>query len=154
SALVQLGAVVARMDGLFGLNSALLDEIFAQLLADFSPERRRALAAFFREVGGDQALLVQLTPEAMEVFNACTRSRPGVRAAWGGPSGHPPGTARPRAVGPAPGARAPLGVPAALPRPARPPPARAPPLDDAQADVLRTAFGTLPDAAANDGMVP
>src|SRR5262249_54923288 len=60
SALVQLGAVVARMDGLFGLNSALLDEIFAQLLADFSPERRRALAAFFREVGGDQALLVQL----------------------------------------------------------------------------------------------
>src|SRR5262249_38263224 len=31
---------------------------------------------------------------------------------------------------------------------------RVPPLDDVQADVLRTAFGTLPDAAANDGMVP
>src|SRR5262249_47451336 len=33
SALIQLGAVIARMDGLFGLNSALLDEIFAELLS-------------------------------------------------------------------------------------------------------------------------
>src|SRR5262249_22398758 len=154
SALVQLGAVVARMDGLFGLNSALLDEIFAQLLADFSPERRRALAAFFREVGGDQALLVQLTPEAMEVFNACTRSRPGVRAASVVTIGHPPGIASTLAVGPDRGRQGPLGVYAALHRPARIPPDRVPPLDDVQADVLRTAFGTLPDAAANDGMVP
>ena len=33
-------------------------------------------------------------------------------------------------------------------------PERVPPLDDAQANVLRDAFGTLPDAAASDGVVP
>src|SRR5262249_28654614 len=43
---------------------------------------------------------------------------------------------------------------AALYRLARLPPDRGPPLDDAQAAVLRGAFGTLPDAAASDGMVP
>ncbi len=154
SALVQLGAVVARMDGLFGLNSALLDEIFAQLLADFSPERRRALAAFFSEVGGDQSLLVQLTPEAMEVFNACTHLRAGVRAGSVVTLGHPPGIASTLAVGLDPAAQATLAVYAALHRLVRLAPDRMPPLDDAQADVLRTAFGTLPDAAANDGMVP
>jgi triacylglycerol esterase/lipase EstA (alpha/beta hydrolase family) len=154
SALVQLGAVVARMDGLFGLNSALLDEIFAQLLADFSPERRRALAAFFSEVGGDQALLIQVTPEAMEVFNACTRARAGVRAGSVVTLGHPPSIASTLAVGLDPAAQATLAVYAALHRLARLPPDRVPLVEDAQADVLRTAFGTLPDAAANDGMVP
>ena len=154
SALIQLGAVIARMDGLFGLNSALLDEIFAQLLSDFSPERRRALAAFFREVGGDQALLVQITPEAMEVFNACTRLRPGVRAGSVVTRARPPSVASTLAVGLDPAAHATLALYAALHRLARLPPDRVPPLDDAQADVLRTAFGTVPDAAANDGMVP
>jgi triacylglycerol lipase len=154
SAVVQLGAVVARLDGLFGLNSALLDEIFAQLLADFSPERRRALAAFFGDVGGDQALLTQLTPEAMEVFNACTRSRPGVRTGSVVTLARPPGVASTLAVGLDPTAQATLAVYAALHRLARLPPDRVPPLDDAQADILRAAFGTLPDAAANDGMVP
>ena len=33
-------------------------------------------------------------------------------------------------------------------------PEHVPALQDAQADVLRTAFGTLPDAAASDGVVP
>jgi hypothetical protein len=154
SALIQLGAVIARMDGLFGLNSALLDELFAQLLSDFSPERRRALSAFFREVGGDQALLVQITPEAMEVFNACTQLRPGVRAGSVVTRARPPGVASTLAVGLDPAAQATLALYAALHRLARLPPDRVPPLDDAQADVLRTAFGTVPDAAANDGMVP
>ena len=154
SALIKLGAVIARMDGLFGLNSALLDEIFAQLLSDFSPERRRAIAAFFGDVGGDQALLVQLTPEAMEVFNACTRLRPGVRAGSVVTRAHPPGVASTLAVGLDPAAQATLALYAALHRLARLPPDRVPPLEDAQADVLRAAFGTVPDAAANDGMVP
>ena len=154
SALIKLGAVIARMDGLFGLNSALLDEIFAQLLSDFSPERRGAIAAFFGDVGGDQALLVQLTPEAMEVFNACTRLRPGVRAGSVVTRAQPPGVASTLAVGLDPAAQATLALYAALHRLARLPPDRVPPLEDAQADVLRAAFGTVPDAAANDGMVP
>src|SRR5206468_3165352 len=62
-----------------GLNIVLLDQLFGQLLADFSPTRRGAVETFFAEVSRDQALLPQLTPEGMEVFNATTRDRPGVR---------------------------------------------------------------------------
>jgi hypothetical protein len=154
SALVQLGAVFARVDGILGFNSALLDELFAQLLDDFSPERRRALSSFFDEVGGDQSLLTQLTPEAMEVFDACARPRPGVRAGSVVTLAHPPSVGSRLAVGLDPTGQATYAIYAALYRLARLPSDRVPTLDDAQAAVLRDAFGTLPDAAANDGMVP
>jgi triacylglycerol lipase len=154
SALVQLGAVFARVDGILGFNSALLDELFAQLLDDFSPERRRALSDFFDEVGGDQALLTQLTPEAMEVFDACARPRPGVRAGSVVTLARPPSVGSRLAVGLDPTGQVTYAVYAALHRLARLPPDRVPTLDDAQAAALRDAFGTLPDAAANDGVVP
>src|SRR5262249_19157180 len=85
---------------------------------------------------------------------AVTRPRPGARTGSVVPSARPPAVSSTLAAGPDPTAQAPLAVYAALHRLARLPPDRVPPLDDAQADVLRTAFGTLPDAAANDGMVP
>src|SRR5262249_31978930 len=154
TALIQLGAAFARVDGFLGLNSALLDELFSQLLADFSPERRRALMAFFGEVGDDQALLTQLTPEAMEVFDACARPRAGVRAGSVVTLGQPPSVGSSVSVGLDPAGQATYAVYLALHRLSRLPPHRVPPLDDAQADVLREAFGVLPDAAANDGVVP
>jgi triacylglycerol lipase len=154
SALLELGAAVARLDGLLGLNSGLLDQLYEQLLADFSPERRLALTTFFGEVEGDQALLTQLTPEAMEVFNACTRVRPGVRAGSVVTRARPPTLGAALDVGFDPTGQATHAIYRALHRLTRFPPERVPPLEDAQADVLRTAFGTLPDAAANDGVVP
>ncbi len=154
TALVELGAAVARIDGMIGLNSALLDQVYDQLLSDFSPERRRAIAAFFREVEGDQALLTQLTPEAMEVFAACAGIRPGVRAGSVVTRAQPPSLAAILAVGLDPAGQATNVLYRALHRLARLPPDHVPALEDAQADILRSAFGTLPDAAANDGMVP
>src|SRR5262249_13670974 len=141
-------------DGLLGLNSALLDELFAQLLDDFSPERRRALSAYFGEVGGDQALLTQLTPEAMELFDACGTLRPGVRAGSVVTFAPAPSVGARLVVGLDPAGQATYTVYAALHRLARLPPDRVPTLDDAQAAALRDAFGILPDAAANDGVVP
>ena len=154
SAVLQLGAAFARVDGLLGLNSALLDEVFGKLLADFSPERRDALSRFFGEVEGDRALLTQLTPDAMEVFDATVRLPPGVRAGSVVTQARPPSLGSRWEVGLDPAGQATYAVYAALHRLARLPPDRVPPLDDAQADVLRTAFGTLPDAAASDGVVP
>jgi triacylglycerol lipase len=154
TALVELGAAFARIDNLLGLNSALLDQLYEQLLSDFSPERRRAIAAFFAEVEGDQALLTQLTPEAMEVFDACVTLRPGVRAGSVVTRALRPSLGATMAVGLDPAAQATNVLYRALHRLARLPPDRVPMLDDAQADALRTAFGTLPDAAANDGVVP
>jgi len=63
SVLLQLGALFHRLDDRVGLNSALLDQVFEQLLANFSAERRVAVQAFFDHVSRDQALLPQLTPE-------------------------------------------------------------------------------------------
>jgi len=154
TALLELGAVVARMDGLVGLNSALLDQLYAELLADFSPERRRALAAFFGEMEGDQALLTQLTPEAMEVFDASVRLRPSVGAGSVVTKARPPSLRATIGVGFDPAGQATNILYRALDRLTRLPPDRVPALEDAQADVLRTAYGTLPDAAANDGVVP
>jgi triacylglycerol lipase len=42
---------------------------------------RAELSAFLAEIGTDQALIAQLTPESMELFNATARDRSGVRYA-------------------------------------------------------------------------
>jgi hypothetical protein len=154
SAVIALGAAFARMDDFLGINSALLDEVFDKLLADFSPDRREAVSAFFREVEGDQGLLTQLTPEAMEVFDAAVRLRPDVRAGSVVTLAEPPSLLSRWDVGLDPAGQATYAIYAAMHRLARLAPERVPPLEDAQADVLRDAFGTLPDAAASDGVVP
>ena len=78
SALLWMGSIFARFDDLV-VNNELLDELFGRLLTDFTPARRRSVRAMLREVVGDQALMLQLTPEAMDVFNAAVVRRPGVR---------------------------------------------------------------------------
>ena len=59
--------------------ASVVEQLWQQLLHDFSAQRRRDLQAFFDEVGADQDLVSQITPAGMEVFNASTRDRPGVR---------------------------------------------------------------------------
>jgi hypothetical protein len=75
--------VVLRLAGLFRRKRvtprSVPEQIFAELLADFSPVRRRALEGFFASLGQDQDLLPQITPAAMDLFNASTDDRPGVR---------------------------------------------------------------------------
>jgi triacylglycerol lipase len=90
----------------------------------------------------------------MEVFDACVMLRPGVRAGSVVTRAQRPSLGATIAVGLDPAAQATNVLYRALHRLARLPPDRVPMLDDAQANVLRTAFGTLPDAAANDGVVP
>ena len=154
SAIIALGAAFARVDGFLGINSALLDEVFDKLLADFSPPRREAVAAFLTEVRGEQGLLTQLTPEAMEVFDAAVRLRPDVRAGSVVTRALAPNLQSRWRVGLDPAGQATYGIYAVMHRLSRLAPERVPPLDDAQANVLRDAFGTLPDAAASDGVVP
>lgn len=59
--------------------SNALDQLYRDLLADFTKERRQAIESFFSSIGADQDLLPQLTPAAMDVFNAATPDRPEVR---------------------------------------------------------------------------
>ena len=58
---------------------ALLDHLESELLGNLEPQQRELLDSFLRDVRGDQALMPQLTPEAMDLFEAATADRPDVR---------------------------------------------------------------------------
>jgi hypothetical protein len=133
----------------------MLDQLFDQLLGDFSPERRRAVERFFASVGGDQHLLPQITPAGTDVFNASTADRPGVRYACVVARARAPGLRSTLAAGIAPYAQATHALYAALYRiAARTPRARAPALTPEQRKILYRAYRSPTDHRSNDGMVP
>ncbi|MEZ4241722.1 MAG: hypothetical protein R3F59_37355 [Myxococcota bacterium] len=132
----------------------LLDELYTSLLAEFSVDRRAAVERFFAEVGDDVALLEQLTPGAMQAFNAALYDRPAVR--YGSVVTR---ARRPRLfdealrAGLSPYRQATSLVYRACWHLASGDTPVAP-LLAAQADALRRAWGEAPLPAANDGMVP
>jgi triacylglycerol lipase len=155
SVVFKLGAVFALLDRQVGLRTALLDQLFSQLLADFTAARRRAIERFFRAVGDDQALLTQLTLEGMDVFNATTRDRPGVRYGSVVTRARRPGLGTTLAAGLDPSAQATHAIYAALYQVAtRVRRDLLPPPTPRQAQALRRAWRTLPGPEANDGLVP
>lgn len=79
SALLRLAAVLTRLDDVTGWRSTLVDQLFEELLGEFTEERRQQVQHFLAEVSDDQALLVQLTPDAMDLFNAGVTDRADVR---------------------------------------------------------------------------
>ncbi len=78
-ALAKLVGVFARVDDVLRLNRNILDQLGNELLSDFSPERRRALASLLTDVKTDHSLIPQLTPRRMQLFHRTTPDRPGVR---------------------------------------------------------------------------
>jgi hypothetical protein len=153
SAALELGNFLGKLDDLV-LETPLLDSLFDQLLADFTPERREEIASFFTDVGEDTSLVQQLTPEAMDVFNASTTERAGVRSGSVVTCARRPGVVSALAGGLDPAAQATHALYVGLHALA----ARMPPervfLDDPQAKALAAAYGSLPDAEDNDGVVP
>ncbi len=154
SALVNFAAFFApseseRSDG------NLFDDLSKRLLADFSLTRRRAVARLLREVSEDQSLLLQLTPEAMNLFDATVHERPGVRYGCVVARSRPPGLATALSAGFDAGAQAIHAIYAVIYQAsAQTPAGSAPPADAAQRRALRRAYGKLPSPGANDGIVP
>jgi triacylglycerol lipase len=72
STLIALGGVLMRMDDVLGLRHTVFDQLYAQLFREITDARREALIAFLRDVSGDRALIVQLTPDSLDLFNATT----------------------------------------------------------------------------------
>ncbi|HET8933083.1 MAG TPA: hypothetical protein VFN67_06585 [Polyangiales bacterium] len=72
STLIALGGVLMRMDDVLGLRHTVFDQLYAQLFREFTDARREALIAFLRDVSQDRALIVQLTPDSLDLFNATT----------------------------------------------------------------------------------
>jgi triacylglycerol lipase len=154
AALLWMGSFFVRFGGLVA-GSELLDELFGKLLEDFTPARRRAVRKLLRDVVRDQALMLQLTPEAMEVFNASVLQRPGIR--YGAVVGQaaPPSLRATLHVGIDPAAQVTHALYSGLYRLIEAAPVRvSPQLAPAQARILRRAYGAMPSPAANDGIVP
>jgi triacylglycerol lipase len=154
AALLWMGSFFVRLGGLVA-GSELLDELFGKLLEDFTPARRRAVRKLLRDVVRDQALMLQLTPEAMEVFNASVLQRPGIR--YGAVVGQaaPPSLRATLHAGIDPAAQVTHALYSGLYRLIEAAPVRVSPLlAPAQARVLRSAYRAMPSPAANDGIVP
>ena len=153
SALTSAAALFASSERL--TKGTIFDDIRGRLLADFSRTRRRAVARLLREAGEDQSLLLQLTPEAMDLFDAVVHDRPGIRYGCVVTRSRPPSVGTTLAAGLDPGAQAIHAIYAAIYRAsATTPAAGAPPVGAAQRRALRRSFGKLPAAHANDGIVP
>jgi hypothetical protein len=135
--------------------AGVVDQLFLQLLGDFSGKRRRAIEAFFGTVRSDQGLVPQLTPASMERFNASTPDRPGVRYGAVVTRARPPGLRSLVRAGLGGYAQATHALYVVLYRFAagRPgdPPGR---LRPEEAAALRRAYRKLPDHRDNDGIVP
>jgi len=135
--------------------SSVLDQIFVQLLGDFEDDRRRAVESFLADVTSDQALVGQISPSGMELFNASTQDRAAVRYGFVATRARPPGLRSLWRAGIDVTAHATHALFVALYRFAAGMPASfRPRLNTAHAAVLRRAYGRIPDPSANDGIVP
>jgi hypothetical protein len=135
--------------------SGVLDQLLLQLLADFSGRRRRAVEDFLSNVRSDQGLVPQITPAGMDVFNASTRDRAGVRYGCVATRARPPGLRSLTRAGLHAYAQATHAIFVVLYRfAANSPGDRRPRITEEHAAVLRRAYGRIPDLAANDGIVP
>ncbi len=153
--LLRLIGAVVRADDRFFTKQSLIDQLFGQLLSDLSEDRQAALTRFFEQMVEDQSLIPQLTPEGMAAFNLRIADRPKVR--YGSVvTLTPRPTMRTRLdVG--------LGAYAQLThslykllwdRTCRFPADRLPPLSKDEEALLVRAYGRVPGAEDNDGIVP
>ena len=135
--------------------SGVLDQLFLQLLSDFSGTRRRAVEEFLLNVGSDQGLVAQITPPGMDLFNASTLDRPGVRYGCVVTRARPPGLRSFLTAGLDAYAQATHALFMVLYRFASTAHGdRRPRITSEHASVLRQAYGRIPDLSANDGIVP
>ena len=76
SALVM---AIGRIDHALGLDLRVLDRATESLLRVFDDARSREVRAYLDEIREDQGAMVQLMPEAMELYQASVRDRAGRR---------------------------------------------------------------------------
>lgn len=135
--------------------NTVIDQLFSQLLSDFSRDRRRALRDFLGEVSGDQSIIPQLSPESLELFNARASDREGVRYGSVVTRGRKPNGRTRLRLGPNPYNQATYLVYQWLYREAsRFPTTFFPVLSAEQRVRLLTQYQEMPSTADNDGIVP
>jgi pimeloyl-ACP methyl ester carboxylesterase len=151
----RFGQLLTRWDDQIGFRPTLLDQLFEQLLGDFSVERREELVRFFGDVTNDASLIPQLTPEGIDLFNASTQERPGVRCASVITQARPPSFRARLGAGLDPYAQITHTVYSFLyGQTQRMPLTAIPQHTPEQTEALVKAYGALPGPQACDGIVP
>jgi hypothetical protein len=154
-AAIRLGKLVFRLDDWIGLRETFTDELYADLLEDFTEDRRKEVIAFLQGVSNDQSLVFQLTPAGCDLLNACTADPTGVRYGCVVTRATPPSATRFVRYGVNPYAQYLYGLYTVLHRVAGsgngkfyPEPVHA------QRPVLERTYGELPSHRDSDGIVP
>ena len=151
----KVGAAFVRLDDQFGWNHTVMDQVFDQLIGDFSPERRQAVMRLFEESKRDQGIVKALDPTSASVFNGETPDRAGVRYASVATLAPQPRFQTVFHLGLRPYAQATHALFSTLYRvtgKASPIHVISPTRD--QVSVLKDAYGQLPGGQDNDGIVP
>jgi triacylglycerol lipase len=152
---LSAGFVRATAAGGQGGWSDGLRKLHDRILGDIGPERRGALQSFAELIARDQDLLPQITPAAIDVFNAATQDRPGVRYGCVITQARGASLRSFLSAGLSPYAHASHALYVCISQlAARVPADRTPPLAMEQWLALKSAFGEYPGRRSNDGIVP
>jgi triacylglycerol lipase len=155
--LAKLGAAFVRVTatGEQGGWSDGLRKLHDRILGDIGPERRAALQSFAELIARDQDLLPQITPATIDVFNAATQDRPGVRYGCVITQARGASVRSFLSAGLSPYAHASHALYVCISQlAARVPADRTPPLAMEQWLALKSAFDEYPGRRSNDGIVP
>lgn len=158
STLSVLVAALSRLDHAIGLELGVLDRATDALLRGLDEARSREVREYIDAMAEDEGAMVQLMPEAMDLFAAGVANRPGVlyqSTASASPAPSPQAVlraiARPRSALSEAMFAILHGIAS---RHDERYPCAAPDVGEDNERTLARAFGRSPDAHANDGVVP
>ncbi len=151
-----LVAALGGVDDMFGMDIHLMDRAVELLLRFIGDRRRDEVKMWLEGVRLDQGGILQITPEAMDLFNATAEDAPSVRYGCIATASPPPGPIRLAARVRSPYAALSATIYTTLytitARPNRQYPC--PPPSDAAAKTIEVALGQEPNERLNDGIVP
>ena len=156
SAISTLVWAVGRADAALDLH--LLDRVADSIVGALEPARNREVQEFLHAIKEDQGAVIQLSPEAMDLFQAGVEDRPGVYYQCTATMAPPPTTSKLLSTLRGPFSAVTTALFATLQqvtsRYDERYPCAAPFAGPQQEAALAQAFGRAPGARANDGVVP
>lgn len=78
-ATARILATIARADDVVGRRKTFLDQLSTALFRKLTMDPEDPIWRFVREISKDQGVIIQLTPESLNLFNALASNRPGVQ---------------------------------------------------------------------------
>ncbi len=156
-----LVVALGRLDRAVGISDRIVDRSTESLLRVLDDARSREVRSYLDALRHDQGAILQLAPEAMDLFRAAVQDRPGVRYGCIASMAPPPSAGHlarnllsPQAPWRALSASLFTTLYGITARNDERYPCAAPRLDRKTEERLVDAFGRLPGVRANDGVVP